>query len=68
MATFVRPPPKDQRFNYLVDFSTRWHGPYMQFIARYACPGRNAISPFFDVAFARLGYFRDEWDEKYVWD
>jgi hypothetical protein len=31
----------------------------LQFIARYACPGPNAISPFFETAFARLGYFRN---------
>ncbi len=60
--TFIRPPPPDERFNYVVDFSTKWHGAYLQFIARYACPGPNAISPFFEIAFARLGYFRpDRW-------
>ena len=59
-ATFIQPPPEDQRFNYIVDFSTKWRGPYLQFIARYACPGPNAISPFFNVAFARLGCFRDD--------
>jgi len=59
-ATFLKPPPEDQRFNYIVDFSATWHGPYLQFIAHYACPGPNAMSPFFEVAFARLGYFRDD--------
>jgi hypothetical protein len=54
---FIKPPPKDPRFNYIVDFSTKWRGPYLQFIARYACPGPNALSPFFEIAFARLGYF-----------
>ena len=59
-ATFIRPPPEDARFNYIVDFSTEWHGAYLRFIARYACPGPNAISPFFETAFARLGYFRND--------
>ncbi len=58
-ATFIRPPRAEARFNYIVDFSTKWHGAYLQFIARYACPGSNAISPFFETAFARLGYFRE---------
>ena len=58
-TTFIRPPPKEARFNYIVDFSIKWHGAYLQFIARYACPGPNAISPFFETAFARLGYFRN---------
>ncbi len=57
---FIKPPPADARFNFIVDFSTKWHGSYLQFIARYACPGPNAISPFFDTAFARLGYFRND--------
>jgi hypothetical protein len=59
-ATFIRPPPKEARFNYIVDFFTKWHGVYLQFIARYACPGPKAISPFFETAFARLGYFRND--------
>src|SRR5262245_61816011 len=60
--TFIKPPPADARWNYVVDVSTKWHGPYLQFIAKYACPGPNAISPFFEDAFARLGYFRpDVW-------
>lgn len=57
---FIRPPPKEPRFNYIVDFFTKWHGLYLQFMARYACPGPNALSPSFDTAFARLGYFRDD--------
>ena len=60
--TFLKPPPTDARFNYVVDFSTKWHGAYVQFISKYACPGPYAISPFFEIAFARLGYFRrDAW-------
>ena len=56
--TFLKAPPEKTSFNYVVDFSTKWHGAYLQFIAKYACPGPNAISPFFETAFARLGYFR----------
>ena len=55
--TAIKPPPPNARFNYLVDFSTKWHGAYLQFIAKYACPGPNALSPFFEIAFARVGYF-----------
>lgn len=58
--TYLKPPPKDPQFNYIVGFSTKWHGAYLQFIAHYACPGPNAMSPSFDLAFARLGYFRDD--------
>jgi hypothetical protein len=53
----IQPPPKNPQFNYIVEFSTKWHGAYLQFIAHYACPGPNALSPSFDIAFARLGYF-----------
>jgi len=34
-----------------------------QFIARYAGPGPNALTPFFETAFCRLGYFGpDSWN------
>jgi len=47
----------------IVDYSTKWHGAYLQFIAKYACPGPNALSPSFESIFARLGYFgRDSWN------
>ncbi|MBM3852817.1 MAG: hypothetical protein FJ399_06635 [Verrucomicrobia bacterium] len=54
---FVRPPRKNQICNYVVDFSARWHGAYLIFTAKYACPGPNAIAPFFDHNFARIGWF-----------
>jgi hypothetical protein len=54
---FVLPPPANPRFNYIVGFSANWHGSYLRFIVRYACPGPNALSPFFERPFARLGYF-----------
>lgn len=56
---FVLPPPSDLRFNYIVDLSTKWHGRFFYFMAKYACPGPNAISPFFEVGFARLEYQRN---------
>lgn len=55
--TFVQPPPANPRFNTIVDFSVLWHGAYLRFTAKYACPGPNALAPFFEVPFARLGYF-----------
>ena len=59
----LKPPPDDPHFNYIVDYSTKWHGAYLQFIAKYACPGPNALSPFFECIFGRLGYFRpDSWN------
>ncbi len=54
--TYVEPPPKKPRFNYLVDVHTKWKGRYYYFIAKYASPGPNRISPFFHIAFARLEY------------
>lgn len=57
---FVQPVPEDHRFNHVVDFSARWHGAYLIFNAKYACPGPHAITPFFDHNFARIGWFRPE--------
>jgi hypothetical protein len=53
---YVQPPPKNPRWNYIVDIFTKWRGRYFYLMARYACPGPNAISPFFETGFARLEY------------
>lgn len=53
---FVQPPPKDLRFNYIVDLYTKWRGRYFYFLSKYASPGPNRIAPFFEVGFARLEY------------
>jgi hypothetical protein len=52
----IKPPPKNTRWNYIVDLYTKWHRNYFYFCAKYACPGPNALSPFFDTGFARLEY------------
>jgi len=56
----IQPPPKDHQFNYVTDYFTKWHGPYIVIVAKYACPGPNALSPGFDAPLARLGYFPSE--------
>jgi len=53
---YIKPPPKDERFNYIVDIYTKWHKNCLYFCAKYACPGPNALSPFFEVRFTRLAY------------
>jgi hypothetical protein len=52
----VPPPPKNAQYNYLIDITTRWRGRYFYFCATYACPGPHAISPTFEIQFARLEY------------
>ena len=52
----LKPPPKDDRFNYLVDIFTRWYRQYFYFCATYAVPGPTAIAPFFETKFARIEY------------
>jgi hypothetical protein len=53
---YIKPPPKDERFNYIVDIYTKWHKNCLLFRAKYACPGPNALSPFFEDSFTRLAY------------
>jgi len=50
----IQPPPENPKNNYVTGLSTKWHGRYFYFVATYACPGPNAISPTFEVNFARL--------------
>ena len=54
--THVKPPPKNPEFNYIEDIFTKWHGRYFYLMAKYASPGPNRISPFFEIGFARLEY------------
>ncbi len=53
---YVKPPPKEPQFNYLVDIYTRWYRHYFYFCSTYNVPGPNAISPSFEDKFARLEY------------
>ena len=52
----VKPPSGDEHFNYIIDIYSKWHGNYFYFCTKYACPGPNAISPYFEARFARLEY------------
>ena len=54
--THVKPPPQKPQFNYIVDIFTKWYRNYFYFVAKYACPGPNAMVPFFDDKFARIEY------------
>ncbi len=53
---YVQPPPESPRFNYIIDFGTKWHRNYFYFRATYASPGPTAISPTFEAKFARLEF------------
>ena len=53
---YIKAPPEDARWNYIVDLFTKWHRNYFYFVAKYACPGPTAISPFFESPFTRLAY------------
>lgn len=53
---YIKPPPKNARFNYIIDIYTRWNKNCLYFRARFACPGPNALSPFFEDSFTRLAY------------
>ena len=55
----IKPPPRDSRFNYLVNIFTKWHRQYFYFCATYAVPGPTAIAPFFETKFARMEYVED---------
>ncbi|MFO0794251.1 MAG: hypothetical protein U0586_09300 [Candidatus Brocadiaceae bacterium] len=56
----VRPTSGNEHFNYIVDIYSKWHQSYFYFCAKYASPAPNAISPFFEVKFARLEYIGNE--------
>lgn len=52
---YIKPPPEEMRFNYVVDIYTKWYRNYFYFCATYACPDQ-AIAPSFETKFARMEY------------
>ena len=46
---YIQPPPKEPRFNYIIDVWTKWIGGTLYFGTTYACPGPTAISPSFEA-------------------
>ena len=55
----VKKPQKDFKWNYIVDLYTKRFKNYFYFCAKYACPGPNTLSPFFETRFARMEYVGD---------
>ena len=57
--TYVTSSSKDQQFNHIIDFETKWYRGYFYFIATYACPSPTAMSPTFEHKFARMEHLGD---------
>jgi hypothetical protein len=55
----VKPALQDIELNYITDIATKWIGSTCYFISTYRCPGPHAVSPFFDLKFARMEYVGD---------
>jgi hypothetical protein len=55
----IQPPPRDERFNYITDITTKWLGSKCYFVSIYRSPGPQAIAPTFESKFARLEYVGD---------
>ena len=53
---YLKPTPKKATFNYIIDIYTKWHKNCLYFRAKFACPGPNALSPFFEDSFTQLAY------------
>ena len=52
--TYIKPPPKDERWNYIIDLFAKWHRSFFYFCSTYACPGPDALPPTFESRFARM--------------
>ena len=53
---YIKPPPEDNDFNYIVDIFSKWYRGHFYFCSKYNCPSPNAMSPSFNTNFARLEY------------
>jgi hypothetical protein len=52
----IQKPRRGYKWNYIVDLYTKWYRSYFYFCSKWASPGPNAISPFFEMRFARMEY------------
>jgi hypothetical protein len=50
----IQPPPKEPKFNFIVEIKTKWLGSKCYFISVYRSPGPHAES--FESKFARMEY------------
>lgn len=53
---YLKATPTDNDFNYLVEIFSKWHRNYFYFCGKYNCPSPRAISPSFEIKFARMEY------------
>ena len=64
---YIKPPPKDTDFSYIVDIFTKWYSNYFCFYSKYRCPAPECISDFFEDKFTRLEYMgRDSFNLSYM--
>ncbi|MEJ6079784.1 hypothetical protein MT391_14765 [Vibrio sp. 1-Bac 57] len=55
----VKVPLPESSSNYLVDIYTKWHGNSFYFCSKHNSPGKNAISPSFEIKFAKMVHVGD---------
>jgi hypothetical protein len=56
---FIKPPPADKQWDYIVDIYAKWYRGYFYFCSKYHCPGPTAMTDYFEAKFARLEYVGD---------
>ena len=57
---YIKLPPTDNDFNYLVEIYSKWYRNYFYFCAKYNCPSPNARLDSFETRFARMEYVGSE--------
>src|SRR5579864_7955914 len=54
--TYVKPPPENPQFNYIVDISSKWYHSSFYLFSKYCAPNPDALFPSFEHRFARMQY------------
>ncbi|KOR28014.1 hypothetical protein TI05_17790, partial [Achromatium sp. WMS3] len=57
---YIKPPPIDNERNYLADIYTKWYRNYFYFCAKYNSPSPHAISPSFEIKYARMEHIDED--------
>lgn len=57
---YIKPPPTDNDFNYLVEIYSKWYRNYFYFCAKYNSPSLDARLGSFETKFARMEYVGSE--------
>jgi hypothetical protein len=58
---YIKPPPENPQFGYIIDIYGKWVHQYFYFISVYRNPRPDAIEPTYEVRFTRMQHIHRDY-------